>query len=176
MSVLMTPRLAAVPGATQALSFARGAYRLRPRRHREIRHPIAVAEQLAADGQPPDVVVAGLLHDILEDTTVDAGELRERFGATIADHVRALTQDESISGYEHRKAALRTKTIEAGPQTASVALADKLAKLRAAQERPRPRKLRHYRATLEATEATYGSSALSGRLRAELERWDAFSE
>ena len=51
--------------------FLADAYRTRPRRAgKTVEHPIAVGELLTADGQPPTIVVAGLLHDVLEDTDV----------------------------------------------------------------------------------------------------------
>jgi hypothetical protein len=70
------------------------AYRMRLRRAgKTVEHPIAVGELLTDDRQPPTVVVAGLLHDVLEDTDVTPAELRTRFGPDIARLVEALTQD-----------------------------------------------------------------------------------
>jgi (p)ppGpp synthase/HD superfamily hydrolase len=54
-----------------AQAFLVEAYRTRRRRPgRTAEHPIAVSQLLADDGQPAIVVVAGLLHDVLEDTDV----------------------------------------------------------------------------------------------------------
>ena len=50
-------------------------------------------------------------------------------------------------------------------------VADKLAKLEAARQRPRKRRLAHYRATLDGVEDRYGRSPLSERLREQLARW-----
>lgn len=134
-------------------------------------HPLAVAHLLDEDGQPARLVLAGLLHDLLEDTHVSAAELRERFAPDVTDLVEALTQDSSISGYQERKAALRQQIVDAGSEAATVALADKSAKLQSEQRRPKERKLAHYRATLEQIEERYGHSRLSELLRRELARF-----
>lgn len=43
-------------------------------------HPMAVAEILADLGMDEDTIVAGLLHDVVEDTSYTAEELKEEFG------------------------------------------------------------------------------------------------
>jgi (p)ppGpp synthase/HD superfamily hydrolase len=136
-----------------------------------VAHPVAVAEMLREDGQPRVLVLAGLLHDLLEDTEVDAAELRERFGPEVTRLVESLTEDDSISAYGERKAALRRQVLDAGRDAATVALADKTAKLASESSRPKQRRLDHYRATLEGIEERYGRSRLSGRLCSELERF-----
>jgi (p)ppGpp synthase/HD superfamily hydrolase len=138
---------------------------------RTVEHPLAVGRLLAADGQPPEVVVAGLLHDVLEDTDVAADELAARFGPDVTRLVVALTQDAALEGYRARKAALRAKVLEAGPEAAMITLADKVAKLQLMSQRPRKRRLDHYAATLEGVEERYGRSPLSALLRELLARW-----
>jgi HD domain-containing protein len=177
-TLLRWPELALGPDAPptteidEARAFIEDAYARRLRRRaRSVDHPVAVAELLAANGQPVRVVVAGLLHDVLEDTEVTPDELSERFGPEVVAVVNALTQDESAPEYAERKRRLRRKAVEAGHVSAAVALADKLAKLERADAPPRPRKLRHYRATLRAVEAAYGPSRLATRLGEHLEHW-----
>ncbi len=155
-----------VPGADDALDFAAGAYA-----GRIPAHPLAVARLVADERWPPDVTIAALLHDVLEKTDVTAQDLRARFGPDVTRLVEALTEDVSIPRYQDRKADLRRRTVEAGDATAAIALADKLDKVADVDRAPKPRKLAHYRATLEAVEAAYGSSSLSRRLRQELDRW-----
>jgi guanosine-3',5'-bis(diphosphate) 3'-pyrophosphohydrolase len=151
--------------------FLADAYRTRLRRAgKTIEHPIAVGDLLTEDGQPPTVVVAGLLHDVLEDTDVTPIELHKRFGADVARLVEALTQDTAIVNYGECKAALRRQILDAGPEAAIVSLADKAAKLQSLEHRPKDRRMTHYRATLDGIEARYGRSRLSERLRAQLER------
>jgi len=162
------------PGSAHDLArvFLADAYRMRLRRAgKTVEHPIAVGELLTDDGQPPTVVVAGLLHDVLEDTDLTSGELRERFGPDVARLVEALTQDTTIVKYRERKAALCRQILDAGPEAAVVSLADKTAKLQSADVRPKRRQLAHYAATLEGIEARYGQSRLSEHLRDQLDRW-----
>jgi len=169
--VAVKRKLANVDRADEAVAFLDHAYRTGLRRAgRTVEHPIAVAALLADDGQPPDVVVAGLLHDVLEDTDTTPRELKNAFGPEIARLVGALTQDRSIGKYEKRKAALRAQIVDAGPDAAAVSLADKVEKLRSVESRPANRKLNHYRETLDAIEARYGHSGLSEMLREQLDR------
>jgi guanosine-3',5'-bis(diphosphate) 3'-pyrophosphohydrolase len=44
----------------------------------------------------PEVLAAGLLHDTIEDTRTDYDDLRESFGARVADLVAALTKDKRL--------------------------------------------------------------------------------
>jgi (p)ppGpp synthase/HD superfamily hydrolase len=159
-----TPRAV---GSDDAHAFVEEAYGSRAD-DEDLDHPLAVARLLREDGQPPALVTAGLLHDVLEDTDVSAGELRDRFGAEVTGIVEALTQDPSISDYQERKAALRRQIVDAGPDAATVALADKAAKIASLSSRPEEGQLEHYRATLEGIEERYGRSPLSERVRAEL--------
>ena len=133
-----------------------------------IDHSLAVARLLQEDGQPDTVVLAGLLHDVLEDTDVTPAELRQRFGPEVTRLVEAMTQDPAIAEYERRKGALRQQILAAGSQAATIALADKTAKLQSEAERPNERRLAHYRATLAGIEQRFGPSPLSKRLHKEL--------
>jgi (p)ppGpp synthase/HD superfamily hydrolase len=160
------------PVVGDALAALEAAYGARLRRaDRTIEHPLLVGRLLAAHDQPPRVVAAGLLHDVVEDTAVTVPELRVDVAPEVADMVQSLTQDESIAGYAQRKATLRRQILEAGPEPAMITLADKVAKLRDVSHRPKSRKLAHYRATLDGVEQRYGASPLSKALRAQLARW-----
>lgn len=55
-------------------------------------HPFAVAEILISIRMDVDTVIAGLLHDTLEDTAVTYEELESRFGKTVADLVEGETK------------------------------------------------------------------------------------
>jgi guanosine-3',5'-bis(diphosphate) 3'-pyrophosphohydrolase len=57
-----------------------------------VAHPLAVATILADLHLDPTTVAAALLHDVLEDTGVEPGELRERFGPEIATLVDGVTK------------------------------------------------------------------------------------
>lgn len=55
-------------------------------------HPVSVAETLADMGLDVDTVIAGLLHDVMEDTAVTPEELKTKFGSAIFDLVEAVTK------------------------------------------------------------------------------------
>jgi (p)ppGpp synthase/HD superfamily hydrolase len=147
----------------EVLSFLSGAYG-----SRSLDHPIAVAELQREARQPHRVVVAGLLHDVLEDTNVTAAEVRQRFGAPVSELVEALTEDGEIDDVRQRKAALRQQILDAGSSAATIALADKAAKLSEPDLDVNARRLEHYRRTLEGVERRYGHSRLSELLRRRL--------
>jgi RimJ/RimL family protein N-acetyltransferase/predicted HD phosphohydrolase len=155
-------------------AFAREAYQSRPKTEGGgIEHPVQVARLVREAGAAEHVVAAALLHDLLEDTTTEPQELRERFGEQIADFVAVLTENEAISDYGLRKAALRGQVAESGRDPALIFVADKLARLRTlrAQGRPvEPSKLDHYRQTLRLLESRYPDLPLLGELAEELEQ------
>jgi (p)ppGpp synthase/HD superfamily hydrolase len=95
-----------------------------------ILHPLEVAALLSSRGFDDDVVAAGLLHDVVEDTDTDLEEVRRRFGDRIAETVAAVTEDPTIDDYRARKAALRDQVAAAGPDAQAVYAADKVAKAR----------------------------------------------
>jgi GTP pyrophosphokinase len=50
-------------------------------------HPIAVAQLLASQNLPASVLIAGLLHDVVEDTHITQKEIENSFGKDIAEIV-----------------------------------------------------------------------------------------
>jgi (p)ppGpp synthase/HD superfamily hydrolase len=148
-----------------------------------IEHPIEVGWLLYQDGEPDRVVAAGVLHDVLEKTTVTPPMLRRCFGARIAKLVEAVSEDEEIAGYAERKAALRQQVAATGPEALSVFAADKVSKVRelrvAISSAARagvpleaslvpPRRLAHFRRCLGMLEESLGETRLVELLRAEL--------
>ncbi|MEK8131507.1 bifunctional (p)ppGpp synthetase/guanosine-3',5'-bis(diphosphate) 3'-pyrophosphohydrolase [Paenibacillus filicis] len=61
-----------------------------------ILHPLAVAEILVNMQMDTTSVIAALLHDVVEDTTVPLESVKEKFGATCAMIVDGLTKLEKI--------------------------------------------------------------------------------
>jgi guanosine-3',5'-bis(diphosphate) 3'-pyrophosphohydrolase len=86
----------------KALKFA--AFKHRDQRRKDetaspyINHPIAVAETLWEKGGIRDVatLVAGILHDILEDTDTSSEELQREFGLEVCSIVEELTDDKGM--------------------------------------------------------------------------------
>jgi (p)ppGpp synthase/HD superfamily hydrolase len=116
-----------------------------------VAHAHVVAAVVRNVGCAEVVQVAGLLHDIVEDTAWTVAEVRERFGDDVGVLVAAVMEDDAIKGYQRRKRALRDQIARAGPSAIDIALADKVASLRHAltsECRVARRKLAHYEATL----------------------------
>jgi (p)ppGpp synthase/HD superfamily hydrolase len=95
-----------------------------------ILHPLEVAALLYYAGAPDHLIAAGVMHDLVEKTDVIALDLRQRFGRRITEMVLAVSDDERITGYAKRKAALRQQVARAGDEALTLFAADKLSKLR----------------------------------------------
>ncbi len=93
-------------------------------------HPLAVMLILAeCDPENRDLMAAGVLHDVLEDTGTSAEEMRERFGDHITDLVLSHTDDKTLPWKERKILAL--KHLAAGNfEEQALQMADKLANLR----------------------------------------------
>ncbi|MDR1033534.1 MAG: bifunctional (p)ppGpp synthetase/guanosine-3',5'-bis(diphosphate) 3'-pyrophosphohydrolase [Bifidobacteriaceae bacterium] len=59
-------------------------------------HPVAVAEILAELGVPSDVVAAGLLHDVVEDTSYPLNQIKKDFSESIAIMVDGVTKIDKL--------------------------------------------------------------------------------
>ena len=70
-----------------------------------INHPIAVAGQLAEAGQEHNtpLLMAAVLHDVVEDTETTHEEVRQMFGEEVASIVREVTDDKSLSEGDRKK-------------------------------------------------------------------------
>ena len=90
----------------RAYAFAEAAHRGQRRKDDRafIAHPVHVARLLAARGYDEEVVAAALLHDVVEDTPVTLAEIRERFGARVAQLVECVTEDPELPTPERKRA------------------------------------------------------------------------
>src|SRR5437588_8096905 len=104
--------LAGLPMTQTALRFAQARH---ARQRREIdnepfiTHPIEVGRLLCDDGQPDEIIAAGLLHDVLEKTATTSVQLHHRFGADIVRLVESVSDDPSLGDYMSRKHDLRNR-------------------------------------------------------------------
>lgn len=97
-------------------------------------HPLRVAESIAAlpDDTPGDrhvMILAALLHDVLEDTDVPATRIEEAFGPVVLSVVRELTQDMALAKPE-RKRLMLDHLQDLSVEARTVKLADRLDNLR----------------------------------------------
>jgi (p)ppGpp synthase/HD superfamily hydrolase len=99
-----------------------------------IEHSLAVAELLAEDAYPDEVLAGALLHDVIEHAEIEPGALRERFGDEVAELVEALTEDTAIPDYEERKQEHRERVAASGQQAQAIFAADKTANVRVLRE------------------------------------------
>jgi guanosine-3',5'-bis(diphosphate) 3'-pyrophosphohydrolase len=130
-------------------------------------HAQTVADVLGAAGADETTQLAGLLHDVVEDTPRTLADVRGAFGEEVTSLVAALTEDEGIDSYGRRKRALREQIEAAGSPVVDIAVADKVATLRHAVvtgTKISKRKLVHYRAVLELAEAAGTPERLTGEL------------
>jgi guanosine-3',5'-bis(diphosphate) 3'-pyrophosphohydrolase len=125
----------------QAARFAaeRHAGQLRKGAHAEpyINHPLEVANLIANVGKIDDIdiLMAGLLHDTIEDTATTSEELIKHFGVTANGYVLEVTDDKGLP-----KARRKELQIEHAPHMSRgakiVKLADKISNCRDVLENP----------------------------------------
>jgi (p)ppGpp synthase/HD superfamily hydrolase len=170
--------VADLPLTSDAFAFAESCHRDQ-RRESDlapfILHPLEVAVLLRNRGFGDEVVAAGLLHDVVEDTGATIDEIRARFGDRVADLVEACSDDASIEDYGERKAALRTQVAGAGTDAQAIYAADKVTKARELRSKAvregdqfDEAKLRHYEESLEMLEHHTPDLPLVRQLRFEL--------
>jgi guanosine-3',5'-bis(diphosphate) 3'-pyrophosphohydrolase len=166
----------------RAYAFAEAAHRGQRRKDGRafIDHPVRVARLLASRGYDEEVLAAGLLHDVVEDTPVTLGELRERFGARVAELVGWVTENHRLPTGE-RKRAYRDRLRRSPHAARAICAADKvcnLADLREAAGRGElilarfegglGAQVAHHSAALSMLEETGTDRALREAMRAEL--------
>jgi len=96
----------------QALDFAAERHSAQRRKGPDaapyVNHLIEVATLVANVGQVDDVevLIAAVLHDVLEDTPTSADEVTERFGERVCRFVRALSDDKALPRKRRREITL----------------------------------------------------------------------
>jgi (p)ppGpp synthase/HD superfamily hydrolase len=149
-----------------------------------ILHPLEVAALLYQAGAPDQLIAAGVLHDVLEKTSAAEEDLRRAFGLPVTRLVLAVTDDDRITGYAKRKAALRRQVSVSGDEALMLFAADKLSKVRELRREPpidskatsstgrrrqlRTRRLKHYQRSLAMLEERLPDSPIVAQLRDEL--------
>jgi (p)ppGpp synthase/HD superfamily hydrolase len=113
----------------QALAFATKKHEGQTRKLGEpyITHPIAVAEMMEERGFGEDYIIAGLFHDLLEDTDATEEEICELGNEKILTAVKLLTKQKGCSMREY------IEGIRRNPIAFAVKGADRLHNLRCAK-------------------------------------------
>jgi (p)ppGpp synthase/HD superfamily hydrolase len=125
-----------------AIEFAAGAHRGHFRKATQIpyiSHLVNVMKVLLEHGYPEKVAMAGLLHDVVEDTTVNIEEVEKVFGHEVAALVKGATEPHKlylkVGEAEAPWAERKTHTInylknECSEYILAVSCADKLDNIR----------------------------------------------
>ena len=97
-----------------------------------INHLAEVANLLSAatNGEDPELVAAGWLHDALEDTETTCEELAQRFGLRVAGLVDECTDDMSLPKSERRQRQIEDAP-DKSPGARLIKIADKISNIRA---------------------------------------------
>ena len=93
-----------------------------------VSHLLGVAALVLEGGGDEELAIAGLLHDVLEDTSATSSQLEVAFGSRVTRIVEACsdTQEKPKPPARDRKERYLAHLQEADPDTLLVSLADKL--------------------------------------------------
>ena len=94
-----------------------------------IMHPLEVMLILQGMKADNNLLIAGLLHDVVEDTDTSLKDICDLFGDDVAELVGGHTEDKTKT-WEERKLTEMRETLEAPIRLKMLVLADKLANMR----------------------------------------------
>jgi GTP pyrophosphokinase/guanosine-3',5'-bis(diphosphate) 3'-pyrophosphohydrolase len=75
-------------------------------------HPVAVAGLLTDLKLDQSTIIAGLLHDVVEDTDVSVDEIRSLFGQDVADLVDGVTKLPKVTGSNSPRALIQAENFQ----------------------------------------------------------------
>jgi (p)ppGpp synthase/HD superfamily hydrolase len=114
-----------------ALALAAVAHRSQLRKGSDlpyIAHPVHVSVILMRHGFGEDLTIAGLLHDVVEDTEIPLAAIAGEFGPEVARLVEAVSETKTANGeelpWEQRKAEKLAHLLASGPDVAALKAAD----------------------------------------------------
>lgn len=102
-----------------------------------INHLIEVASFVAeaTEGKDPDLVIAALLHDAIEDQKIPRELIAEQFGEDVASLVFEVTDDKSLPKPERKRRQVETAP-KKSPRAKLLKLADKVSNLKSVAASP----------------------------------------
>lgn len=102
-----------------------------------VNHLLEVAALVSGAMQEPDpnLVIAALLHDTVEDAKVTRQELVDRFGEDVASLVMEVTDDKSLPKAERKRLQI-VNAPHKSVRAQAIKVADKISNLRALQTSP----------------------------------------
>lgn len=123
-----------------ALDYATEKHHLQMRKNKEktpyISHPLLVTSHLIEGGvRESSVIIASLLHDIIQDGHATFEELDAKFGSDVANIVREVTEDLKLAAAE-RKRKLVVEAVKKSPGATQILLADMICNLGELLETP----------------------------------------
>jgi len=140
-----------------------------------VAHPLRVAESLRSIGGIEDmnVILAGLMHDLIEDTECEWATIAKRFGEPVADLVAILSGDMRLPKVQRREEVV--DRIRAAPTEAkAVRLADRLDNLADMKGFSESRRKEYIRDSWKILEACAGANpGLEKALEATIRRLEA---
>lgn len=99
-----------------------------------ISHPYAVGMILSRAGCEENIIIAGILHDAVEDTEMTIEEVREKFGERVAKIVDMCTEYDKNLSWEQRKENILNNLENAPIEVKFVKLADSIHNLKSIYE------------------------------------------
>jgi (p)ppGpp synthase/HD superfamily hydrolase len=109
----------------QAICFLVDTVRQSGHNHKPvIFHSLLVGFKLLELQQPEEVVIAGFLHDIIEDTDCRLKEVENRFGQRVAMLVEALTSEKSPKNFRARTRESLNQVLKIGQAAVMIRLVD----------------------------------------------------
>ena len=145
----------------------------------EVSHAIAAR---AAGGDPvanPDLAIqCALLHDVVEDTSIDAARIAAEFGTEVAAGVSALSKNPEVGDKPAQMQDSLARIRALSPEVWMVKLGDRITNLQAPPHYWKLDKIRRYREEAREIHRQLGTacSVLGPRLEAKIQAYAAYAE
>ena len=92
-------------------------------------HPMEIMQILTAEDLPEEIIIAGILHDTLEDTDTKSEEIEAKFGKAVLDIVLTESEDKSKTWRERKQHTIDCLEKDS-METKLVCCADKLSNIK----------------------------------------------